>query len=165
MHIRTKIRNLVRDRLIAAAIVGDRVYASRHRPVNKDVFPSILVWADLDAAGKSDTNDDNFGDIDQAVAPRKRNLITVLSVGIDAGTTDELTIDDTLDGLTEEVERVMVGDGLTDFGLKSEVVANDASQFVYEVTYIRTELKEFPGGERIVLSALMYYDIQYRGQV
>lgn len=156
MHIRAEIRHLVKARLIAADIVGTRVYASRHRPVNKEIFPSILVYADLDTAAKSDRAD-QFGDIDQAVFPRARNLLTVIAVGVDAGSGAEETVDDTLDGLTEEVERVMVGDGVNTHGLLT-------SEFVYEVTHVRTELKEFPGGERIVLSALMYYDIQYRGQ-
>lgn len=156
MHIRAEIRHLIKARLIAADIVGSRVYAARHRPVNKDIFPAILIFAELDAAGKSQTADE-LGDIDQAVAPRSRNLLTVISVGVDASVAGEETVDDTLDDLTAEVERVMIGDRVSDWGLMT-------SEFVYEVTYVRTELKELPGGERIVLSALMYFDIQYRGQ-
>ena len=148
MHIRTEIRQLIRDRLVAAGLVSGRVYAVRHRPLREDSVPCILVYPIIDEVGK----------YDMAVAPRDRTLTIAVVPVVNAVSGGESTVDDDLDELCEDIETVMEGDGISTFGIYT-------SEFVHGVTFSRTELRKSDEGSMTVLSALMFYEIQYRGQV
>lgn len=147
-HMRKSVRQLVRDRLIAAGLAGGRIFAARHRPVIATDLPCILVYSLLDEVGP----------YDMAVAPRERKLTLVVVPVVNAAASADSTADDDLDDLAAQVETVMEGDGVSTFGIYTD-------QVVHGVTFSRTELKKDEAGAMTVLSALMFYEIQYRGQV
>ena len=107
-HQRLVIRHAVRDRLLGATAAEDRVFTTRLVPYRRTKLPAIAVYTRAEPVDPESRN----------TAPREltRNLQLVIEVAVAEGSSvrgvpvavDQL--DDALDGLAVEVERVMDAD-------------------------------------------------------
>lgn len=134
MSQRKEIRHAIGNVLRGNTSVGDHVYVSRTRKLPKTAMPGILVYTLEESA-----------EIFNA-APRL--LERVLSVGIQIVARADEDLDDVLDGIAWEVERIM-SENQTLGGLVSDIVLS------------RTDIALTDEGDNQHGGAILSYDVTY----
>lgn len=134
MHPRQAIRAKIVALIKGKTIAGNSVYASQIRPVGQDELPRIHVYA----------NKENIGVYQES--PREYERTLTISVEIQAKADENL--DNTLDGLAEQVEKLLHQDH-TLGELCRDVVLTDA------------ELNITAEGETLIGACILTYVVTY----
>jgi hypothetical protein len=140
MSARKDIRQKIGEVLRGNTTAGANVFVSRTRKISAASLPAILVYTRQEAAEEFNT------------APRE--LKRTLSVGIEIVARADDDLDDTLDDLAEEVERILS---------ENQLLADDdgSNERCSDVAYKGAEISLTADGDNQHGACVLSYDVTY----
>lgn len=142
MSARKEIRKKIGEILMLNTAAGANVFVSRTRKISASSLPAILVYTRQETAEEFNT------------APRELKRTLTVGIEIVARADDEL--DDTLDDLAQEVERIMS---------ENQLLADDdgdpESERCSDIAYTGAEITLTGDGDNQHGACVLSYDVTY----